>query len=240
MAPRDLLDGDVGLPDNYTFKVQEAEYNNDSEYNNGQTLLLILRGTRTLEDGEVQLDQREIYSCGNKWKQTQGGQFAIHETKGEPWDDSLGDKAPRFNKQSAIYSFLTALSEAGGAELLRNGTGDGKGYFNAQTFVGVEMKMKQTEVINPVSQEVKSRALPASVSGGPIAGATQTVAPAAVATAETNGHSSDVLAQLKAKAAEIKANGGDNNAFVSAVVGTIDGWDAHAVEVTDGTIFAGV
>lgn len=169
--PRDLLEFDSGFLDNYVYTVQQAVYNYDGKYNDGQTLLLILDGQARTDDGNVE-QRREWFSCGNKWANREGGLIAVHESN---------DPEARFHRSTDVAKFLQRLAELGLGQRLREGVGDGRGYFNAKTFEGLVLRMKQEASKNPISGDERTHVMPVAVEGAGAAAAQ--VAPVAAAPA---------------------------------------------------------
>jgi hypothetical protein len=223
----------TGLPDNFVFTIVDPQYNFDAQYNNGQTLLLIMNGKAQMEDGTIE-DRREWKSCGNGWTNAEGGRIARHET-----GDVL-ETGQTFKRQTGVAQFAQRLAELGLGQRLREGVGDGRGFYNADVFKGLVLRMKQEEFINPVSGEKRTAAMPVEVisagseqpNPGPGAPAPGEAVSAPVATAPDNGAGDPTRVELVRIAAEVKAGGGSHADFMARAT-AVSGWDRFARELSD-------
>jgi hypothetical protein len=103
----DEWDGESGFKDDYSGLIVDSFFTKDSNYNNGETLILKLK--IIADDGE---EVEQIYPCGADWDSYDNGETAEH-----PKDREGRPKA--FNHNSAIYGLIRHAFEAGAEDTLK-------------------------------------------------------------------------------------------------------------------------
>ena len=190
---RSSWDLESGLKASFDMTISQASYEHDSGYNDGKTLLLVLKGIDT--DGE---EQKIMYAVSPGWSPGQGGQIAVR-------DDGVQGRS--FNKNSQIGQLITAARtcmEAAGADLTSRGSGQA---WDAALWPGLTFHFERV-VLNADSEQYKTeRLLPTKFLGEgnatPVAGAQAAPAqgaPVASPAAPANGVGPLTMMKLKANA----------------------------------------
>lgn len=125
MTERSSWDLETGLKPAFDMTIQNAVYESDTNYMDGNVLVLVLTGT----DGDGD-EQRLLYSTGSPgvWGPRQGGAIAVRE-----------DGAPgrSFNQNSAVGTLISAAREAmgnAGVDLTQRGQAWEAGIWKGLTF----------------------------------------------------------------------------------------------------------
>lgn len=129
MVEKDPWGGDSGLLTDYEGVITDAWFGTDPKYNNGETVLLMLK----LEtDSPEQREHEERYACGPDWKTFDGGETVEHP------------KGPqkRFNKASQVQKFVEAAIACDGAAEVLRGRGTPK---EAKLWIGTKWFFEATE-----------------------------------------------------------------------------------------------
>lgn len=164
MTTHDSYELEAGLKPEYDLTISKAVFQFDANYNNGQTLCLVLGGV----DGDGD-EQNLLYPCSAGWQPGNGGQSAERED---------GAQNRTFNQQSGIGGLILAALQLG-APLRERGPAT-----NAAVWMGLSFHFKRL-VINEGTTFQTTRALPVSFLGagqiaanGAAPAAAQTAAPA--------------------------------------------------------------
>lgn len=225
-----------GLPDTITMTVTESYFARDPNYNQGQTLCLIMKGEveEALANGEaIEVDLEEnpiLFPCGQGWDSFDNGETAEHER---------GRKG--FTDRSGVGMLVDRACETLGIEDELAARGDSM--LESKIWKGLKFVFEREEInygINKqTGQEMKaSRMLPTKFLGGDGAKA----APKAEAANETTGSvdlsaiDAKVLAKLKVAAKQADNEG----AFADAAI-EVDGVaedDNLMAAVADGSLYA--
>lgn len=130
----DPFAGSTGLPDKLDVVVQEAWFEFDPEYNNGQTLLARFN-VDTTDDSFGENGKGIIqYACGNGWEAEDQGQRAVREDGGQKG----------FNVNTAYQLFIAAAIECDGAEAVLRSEGRGDPRY-APMWVGTAWHLERKE-----------------------------------------------------------------------------------------------
>lgn len=188
---RTSWDFETGLKPSFDMTIDSAAYEYDSQYNEGKTLLLVLRGTDT--DGE---EQKIMYSVNPGWVPGNGGQIAVRED---------GTPGRSFSKASQITQLLThafqCMAEAG-VDLRSRASGEA---WDAALWPGLTFHFERV-VLNPDSEQYKTeRLLPTKflgegASAAPATQAATSATPAAPAAPANGTVGALTMAKLKANA----------------------------------------
>lgn len=227
-------DTSSGLLESFTLETQEVWFGTNDKYNQGQTLLLNLKGPASVDGDIVDPEHHLMLSCGDKWKAGQGGAVAINTTGSE-----------NFNSQSAVGRLIDGIKDLGEDALsVMKTRGES---FEADTWQGLSIDFERVmtgkfkDRVTGEEREVHNY-LPRSLS---VAGS---AAPAAKAEAKASGNAGGKAAAAKLKIAVKKfaADFESNDDFIAAVLdpGSFD--QAEEVEaneelldaVVSGEIFA--
>ncbi len=108
MTEYDPYNTTSGLEDvDYTFKGVTFAF--DAEYNEGQTLLLIVEdGTQTDEDDHV-TEERKMFTVGDKWEPTSNGESCQHES----------GKPKNYQAKSGVGLLLDSIKDTPGIEVMQ-------------------------------------------------------------------------------------------------------------------------
>lgn len=154
-----------GLPDDFDFTCNDAFFEFDSNYNDGQTLVLKLEGVDESNMQETTL----MYPTGDGWETPDQGKTAQRED----------GKKKGFNKNSGIGLLIGAAVETGGGEALK-----AKGNpMVAAIWKNERFHMKRSEIDYGGEIGKKERLLPTAYLG-PV-GAAPAAAPAPATPAQT-------------------------------------------------------
>jgi hypothetical protein len=220
----DLYELESGLQD-FDYVMKGCRFATDQEYNNGETVLLIVEdGQQTLEDGEVS-EKRQFWPCGKGWEAAEGGKSVRHES----------GKVRKFNANSAVGKLLASALEAGAGGVMRKRGSP----MEVSTWEGLDFHMTNKQETYKIDGEERNvnRTVVDSFNGeGKKAAAKKTTAKAKKADvdedesgeASTNGAIPKALQiKLKKKAAEVLAAGGDFDQFME------DAFDIDGVSGND-------
>jgi len=201
----DLWTLTTGGIDDFDLTVEKAYFATSAEYNNGQTLLLNLVGSTDLENPELRTDFTVSFACGNGWA-SEDGKTAYHEVTGQ-------NKS--FNRNSIVGNFVSrALGELGLADELKGKSELGP--LDASIWVGYTFHFNRIPISFGSGLEPKEKLMPTAVSKA------GSVAAAAAPAVDTATATTLLEAQVRAVAQQVKAAGGDHQAFVKAAT-AIDG-----------------
>ncbi len=236
-----------GLADDFDADIVGAEFGYRSNYQNGETALLILTlrstdGTPIGQDGSH--ESEVIYSCGNKWEVVPGTNGAeVRHESGKP---------SNFNKNSAVWAFIENVMKHDGGKLRASGTPmRAAGY---QTLGGFHWNRVPYK---GMGDETKDRLLPTGKSGSSngalpqtdavsAPAATSAPAPAAAPATPSVPEGLDAMQTMKLRsiAKRVKESGGDQEAFVTAVFAEVEGAEDSApinnaiLDMGPGSVFA--
>ena len=162
MAYTDSYQLETGLKQSFDLTIDDASFQFDAGYNNGQTLCLILEGTDG--DGDA---QRLLYSTSPGWAPADGGARAERED---------GAQNRTFNQNSAVGGLILAALQVG-APLRERGPAT-----SASVWKGLSFRFERRKV-NEGTQFETTRALPAAFLGAGSTTGASAAAPAAAAPA---------------------------------------------------------
>jgi hypothetical protein len=200
-------DTSTGLLESFTMEVQEAWFGTNDKYNQGQTLLLNLKGPASVGGDVVDPEHHLMLSCGDKWKAAQGGASAVNTTGSES-----------FNNQSAVGKLIDGIKELGvDAIAVMRGRGES---FEAETWTNIVVDFERVKTgtfkdRNTGEEREVFNYLPRSLSeGGTQAKATQ----GSAETAASNGPTTMAPAALRALLKVEAGKHGSNDEFLAAVL----------------------
>lgn len=133
MAPWDDTDrqGSGGSIE-YTLTITESKAG-FTEYNEGNTCLLILEGEKEFSNGRVMDDGIWVNAPGG-WSATEDGSFFVFEDEGEI------DESARFDKRSKLQQFITSALAAGVPLEDRNESAR-----DARGWAGLKLRIREEE-----------------------------------------------------------------------------------------------
>lgn len=210
-----MWDGDDGLLDDFDFTVIAPKFGY-TEYNQGNTLLLLLEGEAVTSDGAV-VEHTCQYSCGSKHEPVGQGEKAVHES---------GEDKP-FNKRAGVMDLVRAARELGA---LDEAIAAGLTPLDASMWKGLKFHMNRIKVgdFTPEGESEKRdvvRELPTAFLGKADGGV---AAPASPTSAPVQAAASTQTASAPAPSAPAASNGGSNGAVSDAqllVLGRQSGGD---------------
>lgn len=198
---------ETGLIDDFDFTVENAYFATDSNYNDGETLLLKLEGaTDNAEAPETVLQ----YSCGNGWEASDGGKVAVRED----------GRRRRFNQQTGIWKLVEAAMNCGAADAMRT-----KGTpMEASMWVGLRFHIRRVE--QGEGQYKTTRPLPVEFLGVVSEnGSAAAAAPAKTSAAAANGAGLSKVLEVKLK--KLAKEAATHEDFIVAAF-ELDGVDGNA------------
>lgn len=218
-----MWDGDDGLLDDFDFTVISPKFGY-TEYNQGNTLLLLLEGEAVTSDGAV-VEHTCQYSCGSKHEPVGQGEKAVHES---------GEDKP-FNKRAGVMDLVRAARELGA---LDEAIAAGLTPLDASMWKGLKFHMNRIKVgdFTPEGESEKRdvvRELPTVFLGkadgatvaAPAAAPTTASTPPSQAPATTNGGSNGAVSDAQLLVLG-RQSGGD-------YVTWLEGAEKLGVKVTD-------
>lgn len=202
-----MWDGDDGLMDDYDFTITSAKFGY-TDYNQGNTLLLLLEGEAVTDTGAV-IEHTAQYSCGSKHEPVGNGESAIHVT---------GEVKP-FNKRAGIMDLVNAASKLGALDDIK---AQGKTPAEASIWAGLKFHMNRVKVseFTPEGESEKRdviRELPTAFLGKAEGGTSTSVAaspaPAATSAPASNGGGNGAVSDA-ALTVMARQSGGDYISFL--------------------------
>lgn len=183
----------TGLLDDCDITITKAEFNYDAQYDNGETLIMIMEGTSNHEAYE---DFTQFFSIGAGWDTEDNGATVV------------GKDAFNSNSQYARF-FLAAIDLAGDA-LTGRGFPD-----NASIWTGLKFHVNRATVDYGGEIGEKQVLLPTAFLG---VDSGKAEAPAPAATPEPTGASNGTNAALRAKLMATAMASSDHDAFLETVM----------------------
>jgi len=124
----------TGLLHDVDVWVERAYFGTDAEYDDGNTTLLIMEGTKKGPDVDPEDSEfRQFFSTGSKWEHREGGKKAVHEDGSEEFHASCG--------YARFFRAVLELSDDAAKAL------QGRGYpDNAEIWVGLGFHLERTKV----------------------------------------------------------------------------------------------
>ncbi len=192
-------DTSTGLLDLFTLEVNEAWFGQNDKFPNN--LVFNLRGNAIVEGEVVDPEHTELFTCGEAWKDGQGGAVAV-STSG----------AEMFNANSKIGRLIDSIKALGSDAAFMADRGES---FEATSWVGVSFDLERNKIGSFETDEGETKEITAMLATG-IREMGETAAPASEtpATANTGGSSKALKALLTALAKKTD----DNDAFVAAAL----------------------
>jgi len=206
-------DTSTGLLESFQLEVQEAWFGTNDKYNQGNTLLLNLKGPASVDGDVVDPEHHLMLSCGDKWKAAQGGAAAVNTTGSES-----------FNNQSAVGKLIDGIKDLGAdAIAVMRTRGES---FEADTWNNVVIDFERVKTgtfkdRNTGEEREVFNYLPRSLAEG---GTAPSAAPSAE-TASANGPTGMAPAALRAILKVEAAKHDSNDDFLGAV---LDGGYQHS------------
>jgi hypothetical protein len=229
-------DTSSGLLEEFSLDVQEAWFGTNDKYNQGQTLLLNLKGAASVAGDVVDPDHHLMLSCGDKWKAAQGGATAVNTTGSDS-----------FNSQSAVGRLIDGAKELGDPVIaILRGRGDS---FQADTWNNLVIDFERVKTgsfkdRNTGEERDVYNYLPRAIVEGSGGGASASTPAPAAAAADNSGGGMAPAALRKILGVEA-AKYDSNDDFMAAVLD--DGY-SHGSALTsneelldaviDGSIYA--
>jgi hypothetical protein len=226
-------DTSTGLLDSFTLEVSEAWFGKNDKFPNN--LVFNLRGNALVEGEIVDPEHTELFTCGEAWKDGQGGAIAV-STSG----------AEMFNANSKIGRLIDSIKALGSDAAFMAGRGES---FEAASWIGVSMDLERNKIGSFETDEGETKEITAMLATGirEISEAATTAATPATETAAASnaGGSSKVL---KALLTALAKKTDDNDGFVAAALdpaqfnkaGELESDEELLDAVLDGSFYAGV
>ena len=227
-------DTSTGLLEVFTLEVQAAWFGKNDKF--PDNLLLNLRGPATVEGEVVDPEHTEIFTCGEAWKDGQGGAIAV-STAG----------AEMFNQNSKIGRLIDGIKALGSEAAFMAKRGES---YEAESWVNISIDFERTKVGSFTTDEGElkeiSAMLPVGISeveAGADTSAAETTEAAAPTPAANAGMGKAGLALLAALAKKSD----DNDAFIAAALdpdlfkkaGELEADEELLDSVIDGTFYDG-
>ena len=229
-------DTSTGLLEVFTLEVQAAWFGKNDKF--PDNLLLNLRGPATVEGEVVDPEHTEIFTCGEAWKDGQGGAIAV-STAG----------AEMFNQNSKIGRLIDGIKALGSEAAFMAKRGES---YEAESWVNISIDFERTKVGSFTTDEGElkeiSAMLPVGIrevaeSAGDDAATPAEMAETAGAPAANAGMGKAGLALLAALAKKSD----DNDAFIAAALdpdlfkkaGELEADEELLDSVIDGTFYDG-
>jgi len=200
-------DTSTGLLEVFTLEINEAWFGKNDKF--GDNLLLNLRGPASVEGEIVDPEHTEIFTCGDSWKDGQGGAIAVSTTGAE-----------MFNENSKIGRLIDGI-KALGTDAVAVMSKRGESY-EAGSWIGVVLDFERTKVGSFTAKdtgEVKDihAMLPTGIREVEGNGAAAAAAPATTApTPSPNSGGSNKA--LRALLTALAKKSDDNDSFVASAL----------------------
>lgn len=198
-------DTSTGLLEVFTLEVEAAWFGKNDKF--PDNLLLNLRGPATVEGEVVDPEHTEIFTCGEAWKDGQGGAIAV-STAG----------AEMFNSNSKIGRLIDGIKALGKEAAFMSKRGES---YEAESWVGITLDFERTKVGSFTTDEGELKEISAMIPVGIREGSDSAGDSAAETTSEdtptpasSDGMGKAGLALLKALAKKSD----DNDAFIAAAL----------------------
>lgn len=220
-------DTSTGLLDSFTLEVNEAWFGKNDKFPNN--LVFNLRGPALVDGEVVDPEHTELFTCGEAWKDGQGGAIAV-STSG----------AEMFNANSKIGRLIDSIKALGSDAAFMAGRGES---FEATSWIGVSFDLERNKIGSFETDEGETKEITAMLATG-IREVSETAAPAteAPATSNTGGSNKALTALLTALAKKSD----DNDAFIAAALdpdefkkaSELEGNEELLDSVIDGSFYA--
>ena len=198
-------DTSTGLLEVFTLEVEAAWFGKNDKF--PDNLLLNLRGPASVEGEIVDPEHTEIFTCGEAWKDGQGGAIAV-STAG----------AEMFNTNSKIGRLIDGIKALGSDAAFMSKRGES---YEAESWVNISIDFERTKVGSFTTDEGELKEISAMIPVG-IREVTEKAGDAAAEPAEAvaaTPASSDGMGKAgKALLAALAKKSDDNDAFIAAAL----------------------